>query len=125
MKLADQIFEISKSVSFEAAHSMPGRSTADPYGRIHGHSFTLEACITGQVKDGEKWVEDIAALTASLKAIAEQLDHKMLNEIAGLEVPTLETIAFWVAQRLRTDLPGLSKVTISRPSLHESCTLAL
>lgn len=125
MSPSGHVFEITKSVSFEAAHRMPGRGTDDPYGRIHGHSFTLEARVTGQVKDGDQWVEDIAILTAALEKLASVLDHQMLNDIDGLEVPTLERIALWAAGRLKADLPSLSEVTIGRPSLAERCTLKI
>lgn len=120
-----QVFEISKAVTFEAAHQLPGRGKDDTYGRVHGHSFRLEASVAGEVQPGRLWVEDIAVLTAALTEVAGRLDHQMLNEIEGLEVPTLENIALWVAGCLSGKLVGLASVTVSRPSLNESCTLRL
>ena len=49
----------------------------------------------------------------------------MLNEHPGLESPTLEAMCVWFAERLGKDFPGLSRITISRPTIGESCTLAL
>ena len=120
-----QVFEISKSVTFEAAHRLPGRAANDPYGRVHGHSFRLEAAVAGTVSTGEKWVVDIAVLADALEYVASQLDHQLLNDVPGLDVPTLEAIAVWVAARLQPDFPGLTRVTLSRPSLSERCTLRL
>ncbi|MEM6900421.1 MAG: 6-carboxytetrahydropterin synthase [Pseudomonadota bacterium] len=120
-----QVFEISKSVTFEAAHRLPGRGTGDPYGRIHGHSFKVEARVAGEVQPGEKWVEDLGKLTAALEKVAARLDHQLLNEIEGLSAPTFEVIALWIADKLKPELPGLTQVTISRPSLDETCTLRL
>ncbi|HCJ16279.1 MAG TPA: 6-pyruvoyl tetrahydrobiopterin synthase, partial [Hyphomonas sp.] len=54
-----------------------------------------------------------------------KLDHKLLNDIEGLEVPTLERICLWAAADLKEGLPGLTKVAISRPSLNERCELVL
>lgn len=125
MSPSGKAFEISKSVSFEAAHRMPGRRDDDPYGRIHGHSFLIEAEVSGVVKENEQWVEDIAVLTRALEKAAALLDHQMLNDIEGLEIPTLERIALWVAKKLKPELPGLTRVTIARPSLSERCTLKL
>ena len=48
-----------------------------------------------------------------------------IYDIDGLEVPTLERICLWVAADLKTGLPGLTKVAISRPSLNERCELVL
>ena len=39
--------------------------------------------------------------------------------------PTLENLCLYFAERLRGDFPGLSRVVVSRPSVGESCSLAL
>lgn len=119
------MFEISKAVTFEAAHFMGGKPEGHPYRNLHGHSFRLEASVRGKVKPGEEWVEDFSKLTAALNDVAAQLDHQLLNEIDGLSVPTLERICLWVARALKPGLPGLARVTLSRPSLNESCALDL
>ncbi len=95
------------------------------YRNIHGHSFRLEATISGVVEPGAEWVQDFAELADILAGIAAELDHRLLNEIEGLEVPTLERICIWVANRLRPQLPGLRSVVIARPSLDERCRLVL
>ncbi len=120
-----QTFEISKTVSFEAAHRLPGRGTGDPYGRVHGHSFTLTAVVSGRVAESEQWVEDLGAVAKALGEVAAKLDHQMLNDISGLETPTLERICLWAARELKSALPGLSKITVARPSLNESCSLVV
>ena len=120
-----EVFEISKAVTFEAAHFMGGKPEGHPYRNLHGHSFRLEAAVKGRVKPGEEWVEDFSVLTAALNAVAGKLDHSLLNEIDGLAVPTLERICLWVARELKAELPGLARVSLSRPSLNESCTLEL
>ncbi|MEZ5967557.1 MAG: 6-carboxytetrahydropterin synthase [Hyphomonas sp.] len=120
-----RVFEITKAVYFEAAHFMGGKPEGHPYRHMHGHSFRLEATVAGVVKAGEQWVEDFAHLTASLNATAEKLDHRLLNEIEGLDVPTLERICLWVAADLSESLPGLKRVAVARPSLNERCELVL
>ena len=119
------MFEITKAVHFEAAHFMGGKPEGHPYRNMHGHSFRLEATIAGVVKPGEQWVEDFGHLTDCLNATAEKLDHRLLNEIDGLDVPTLERICLWVAEDLREALPGLKRVALARPSLNERCELVL
>lgn len=125
LNVEGQVFEITKAVNFEAAHYMGGKPEGHPYRNVHGHSFRLEASVSGRVKPGEEWVQDFSELTSILKATAEKLDHTLLNEIEGLEVPTLERICLWVANDLRAKLPGLSRVVIARPSLDERCALIL
>lgn len=118
-------FELTRAVGFEAAHFMPGAEVGHSYRRVHGHSFQLEASVSGQAMRGRDWVVDLAALGSALQAIADRLDHGLLNEIEGLEVPTLERICAFAAGELVGQFPGLTRVTVSRPSLRESCTLRL
>ncbi|MEL7454464.1 MAG: 6-carboxytetrahydropterin synthase [Pseudomonadota bacterium] len=125
LSLAGQMFEITKGVTFEAAHRLPGRGATDPYGRMHGHSFRLDVTVAGKVQADALWVEDLGVITTALEGIAAKLDHQLLNDLPGLSTPTLENIALWVANELRTILPGLSVVTLSRPSLNEVCKLRL
>ena len=125
MSPAGQTFEISKTVSFEAAHRLPGRGKDDTYGRVHGHSFTLTASVSGKVKKGEQWVEDLGSLADALNAVAAKLDHQLLNDVEGLDAPTLERICLWAANKLKPVLPGLTGVTVARPSLNESCSLVV
>lgn len=125
MSPAGETFEISKTVSFEAAHRLPGRSADDAYGRVHGHSFTLTAVVAGKVKEGEQWVEDLGVVSTTLKAVAAKLDHQLLNDIPGLDIPTLERICIWASKELKSELPGLVKVSVARPSLNESCSLVV
>ena len=122
---AGRVFEVTKAVTFEAAHYMPTKPEGHPYRRLHGHSFRLEVTIAGTVEKDAEWVADFAELTRALELIGRELDHGLLNEIPGLEIPTLERVCLWVARRLGTDWPGLKAVTIARPSLNESVTLKL
>lgn len=123
--LVGKTFEITREAGFEAAHHLKPKDPSHPYGQLHGHSFRVEIAVEGVVKDGEDWVEDFARVGAALKGICDQLDHSYLNDIEGLELPTLERICVWIADRLVSELPALSRVTVSRPSLNESCSLKL
>jgi 6-pyruvoyltetrahydropterin/6-carboxytetrahydropterin synthase len=71
------------------------------------------------------WVADLADLDADLKAVAGELDHGLLNDKPGLERPTLENLCAWFADRLSARYAGLSRITVSRPTLGETCTLTL
>lgn len=118
-------FAITKSVTFEAAHFIGSKPEGHPYRHVHGHSFVLEATVSGTVEKGAMWVEDIAKITAALTETAAKLDHRLLNEISGLEVPTLEQICLWASVELGQTLSGLTKVAVCRPSLSERCELTL
>ncbi len=85
----------------------------------------MEATLRGPAVPPVGWVEDLAALDQTLKAVAAELDHSLLNDHAGLESPTLEALCLFFAERLKTAFPGLCRVVVSRPTVGESCLLVL
>jgi len=120
------VFEITKQATFDAAHHFPNEPEGSIYRRVHGHSFTVEATIQSSTLDVEHgWVADLGALDRSLKAAAEVLDHGLLNDKPGLELPSLEHLCLWFVEKLKPDWPGLARVTVARPTIHERCTLTL
>ena len=120
------VVEITKAATFDAAHHFPNEPEGSIYRRLHGHSFQVEATVRSEVLDTEHgWVADLGALDRALRAAAEELDHGLLNEKPGLELPSLENLCLWFANRLKPEWPGLSRITVSRPTIHERCVLTL
>ena len=109
--------EIFKEFTFEAAHRLPNVPVGHKCARLHGHSFQVVVHITGAVGAESGWVRDFADLTCAMRPLLDQLDHYYLNEIEGLENPTSETLARWLWERLRPELPELSQVVV-----RETCT---
>jgi len=123
--MPEPVFEITKAAAFDAAHRLPAHPAGEPYSRLHGHSFRIEATVRGPARPPVGWVDDLGALDAALKEIAAALDHGLLNDIPGLQSPTLEALCVHVAGRLQDRFPGLCRVVVSRPSAGESCALGL
>ncbi len=124
--MSDPVFEITKAAAFDAAHRLPaGGPAGSPYTRLHGHSFRVEATVRGTAQPPVGWVADLGALDSALREIAAGLDHSLLNDLPGLESPTLETLCVYFAGRLRERFPGLSRIVVSRPSIGESCALGV
>jgi 6-pyruvoyltetrahydropterin/6-carboxytetrahydropterin synthase len=118
-------FEITKAAAFDAAHRLPGGPEGGPYTRLHGHSFKVEATLRGPAKPPVGWVDDLAALDGALGDVARGLDHTLLNDMPGLESPTLEALCLYFAGQLKPRFPALSRIVVSRPSIGESCALAV
>ncbi len=112
---------IVKSITFDAAHFLEHDPEARPYARLHGHSFVMEVEIAGEPDPEAGWVVDFGDVDEALQKLRADLDHRLLNEVEGLERPTLENICRWAAARLRPDFPGLKAVRVSRPSNGETC----
>ena len=123
--MREPVFEFTKAAAFDAAHHLDVGPADERYRRLHGHSFEVEATVRGSVGAGQPWVADLGELERALKGVAAELDHGYLNEKPGLESPTLERLCEYFAARLRPAFPGLSRVTVSRPTVKERCTLTL
>jgi 6-pyruvoyltetrahydropterin/6-carboxytetrahydropterin synthase len=119
------VFEITKAAAFDAAHRLPAATPGGPYGRLHGHSFRVEATLRGTAQPPVGWVEDLGALDAALKEACAEIDHSLLNDQQGLESPTLEALCRFFAARLGPAFPGLCRIVVSRPTVGESCALSL
>lgn len=109
--------EIFKEFSFEAAHRLPNVPQEHKCARLHGHSFHVRITVSGEPGPESGWVMDFADVKAAIKPIEEQLDHRYLNDIDGLENPTSEMIAQWIWRAIRPSLPLLSSVEV-----RETCT---
>lgn len=114
--------EIVKEFAFDAAHFLPTAAEGHPYRRMHGHSFYAEVALAGTPDPVSGWLVDFAVIEAALATLRDRLDHRVLNDIPGLTVPTLENLAAWIYGELEARLPGLTRVTVRRPSSGESCT---
>jgi 6-pyruvoyltetrahydropterin/6-carboxytetrahydropterin synthase len=95
----------------QSAHKLPNVPVGHKCGRMHGHGF--EVILHADQDIGSKPLGiDYDRIDELWAPIHEQLDHACLNDIPGLENPTSETIAAWIWNRLKCELPELSWVTV-------------
>jgi 6-pyruvoyltetrahydropterin/6-carboxytetrahydropterin synthase len=109
--------EIYKEFAFEAAHRLPHVPDDHKCFRLHGHSFRVRVHVRGTVGDETGWVMDFAEITDAWRPLHDALDHRYLNEVAGLDNPTSEVLARWVWSKLAPVLQGLHQVEVM-----ETCT---
>ncbi len=116
------MLEISKTFGFEAAHVQPTAPPGHPNARVHGHSFVAEVTLEGHADGARGMIRDFGEVEAAAQAVRERLDHRFLNDVEGLGAPTLENLSRWIYDAIKPALPELSRVTVSRPALGQSCT---
>jgi 6-pyruvoyltetrahydropterin/6-carboxytetrahydropterin synthase len=112
--------DLFRSFQIEAAHWLPNVPEGHKCARMHGHSFHIEIHVRGEVEAHSGWVMDFADLKRAFQPLFEQLDHRCLNDIAGLENPTSENLATWIWDRLSPELRTLHKVVV-RETCNAGC----
>ena len=113
--------KLYKEFFFEGAHYLRSAPAGHPNSRIHGHSFRVRITLEGQPDPETGLLMDLGIVYETVKEIREQLDHRFLNDIPGLESATLENITRWIWKQAKPLLPLLAEVSVSRDSCMEGC----
>lgn len=103
---------LTKEFRFEAAHTLPSLPEDHKCRKMHGHSFKIEIHIEGEVDPKIGWIYDHKEISAAMNPLIDMLDHSYLNDIEGLESPTIEIMAAWFWKKLDPQLKGLKEIKI-------------
>lgn len=106
------IVHISKRFSFDCAHRLMAVPDDHPCGRMHGHTYLLEVEIKGIPDPASGWLMDFAELKKIVQPLVNSLDHRCLNDIEAINFGTAEELVLWFWNRLKPDLPMLSRITV-------------
>jgi 6-pyruvoyltetrahydropterin/6-carboxytetrahydropterin synthase len=109
---------LSRRYLFSASHRLHSEAMSDeenqstygkcnnPYG--HGHNYTLEVTVKGEVDPRSGFVVDLKQLKEVMhREVLDAMDHRFLNkEVPEFlhQIPTTENIAIAIWQRLATKL---------------------
>jgi 6-pyruvoyltetrahydropterin/6-carboxytetrahydropterin synthase len=107
---------IFKEITFDAAHYLPLVPDGHKCKELHGHTYRLKIWLEG-APDELGWVMDFAQVKRILQPVIDKIDHKVLNNVEGLENPSCELVAMWIWDQLKPMLSLLKKV-----ELHETPT---
>ena len=116
------VYELSQRFDFEAAHTLDRTIEAVPSKRVHGHTYHAEVTLRGQPDPTTGMLMDLGYFRRVLADVRELLDHHLLNEVPGLDKPTLEGLCAFIAAQLRPTLPQMVAVRVWRAS-GDACTL--
>lgn len=109
--------QIFKQFTFDSAHFLPNVPDGHKCKEIHGHTYRVVFYFEGELNPELGWVMDFGDLKQVLEPTIKRIDHKLMNNIPGLENPTCERIAIWLWEQVKPSLPMLCKV-----ELHETPT---
>lgn len=105
-------FELRQHFQIESARFLPRLPSSHPCSRTHGHSFRIVLSLVGEADPQLGWVIDYGDIETAARPILQQIDHRLLNEVPGLENPTSEMLAHWLFEKLKPALPALSRVGV-------------
>ncbi len=104
--------ELVKTFRFEAAHQLPNIPDGHKCRRMHGHSYRVDIHVFGQTDEHAGWLIDFGELKKIVEPMLDELDHRVLNDIPGLENCTSELIAKFIWDKIAPALDYLSAVTV-------------
>lgn len=104
---------IYKKFAFDSAHFLPNVPEGHKCKNMHGHTYHLTVYLEGDLDTELQWVMDFKELKDVVKPVIDLIDHKLLNDIEGLENPTAERIVVWIWELIQPKLPLLSKLELN------------
>ena len=104
---------LERTYRFEAAHFLPKVPEGHKCARMHGHSYVISVAVEGEVDSERGWLMDFAEIDEHVMPLVRLLDHRVMNEIDGLDNPTSEHLAVWLWRKLKPSLPVLVEVGVA------------
>ncbi len=101
--------EFSLDSALQVQRAVPGSAQA----RLHGQTFRLRLRLSAPLHEVLGWVVDFGDVKTLFRPLFERLDHQPLHEIEGLPDTDTPTLAAWVFERCRPQLPQLCGVDLA------------
>lgn len=99
--------------SLACARFLPALPDDHPCRRVHGHTFDVRVILRGPLDADRHWVVDFAEVERVWRhRVHDVLDHRLLNDLPGLEHPTSERLALWLREALQPVLPALVRLEV-------------
>ena len=117
-------FEVSQRFFFEAAHTLERELEAESSRRIHGHTYHAELCVTGERDPVSGMVVDLGRFRELVADARHALDHRHLNDVPGVGVPTLENLCLFLWRFIEERGIVPSRVSVRRDAMGDGCTLS-
>ncbi len=116
--------ELSQRFYFEAAHTLERSIDAEGSRRIHGHTYHAEVTLLGNPDPASGMLVDLAYLRREVERLRDRLDHRFLDEVAGLGPATLENLCAFIRADLEPVFPQLCAVSVERQASGDRCRLS-
>ncbi len=116
------ITTIAKRFTFDAAHFLPTVPEGHKCRRMHGHTYEVEFRFRAPTDaNGFCGAIDYADIARGWEEIHARIDHRLLNDIPGLEVPSTEHLVAWMICSWRAISPQ-TRLALHSVKVAESST---
>ena len=105
-------YRIWKDLTLDSALQLHRAPDGSALRRIHGHTYTLRLHLSAPLDQVMGWTVDFGDVKALFNPIFQELDHQPLHEIADLADCDTASIAAWILQKARAQLPQLDRVDL-------------
>ena len=105
-------YRIWKDFTIDSSVRHRRAPTSDPRHAIHGHTYTLRLHLSAPINQVMGWTVDFGDVKTVFDPIFKSLDHHPLHEQAELTDGDTATIARWLHETTRRELPQLARVDL-------------
>ncbi len=105
-------YRIWKELTLDSAVQLMHAPDGSPLRRLHGHTYTLRLHLCAPLNQVMGWTVDFGDVKEIFTPIFRELDHHPLHQRADLADCDAATLARWVLQRTRPQLPQLERVEV-------------
>jgi len=119
------VFDLSQSFYFEAAHTLNRSYDTKGSLRIHGHTYVAEVTVSGVPESSTGMLVDLTLLREEIENVRSMLDHRFLDDIEALGPATLENLAIFIGNQMKSKFNNLSSVKVERSISGDKCIMRL
>lgn len=103
--------DLDVEFNFCCAHHLPRYEGVCQ--RLHGHHYRMMVSLSGHPDPYTGMIMDFEEIRRIVtQQVLDLVDHRNLNDIPGLENPTVENMSILFWNRLKASLPGLREIRL-------------
>lgn len=107
-----QQYRIWKETTLDSSLQLKRAPDGSALRRIHGHTYTLRLHLSAPLDHVMGWTIDFGDVKEIFNPIFKAIDHQPLHEIPDLRDCDSASIAAWILQKARAQLPQLDRVDL-------------
>jgi 6-pyruvoyltetrahydropterin/6-carboxytetrahydropterin synthase len=107
-----QNHRIWKDMTLDSSLYLKRAPAHSPLSRLHGHTYTLRLHLCAPLDPVLGWTVDFGEVKTLFMPVFKALDHQPLHEIGDLQDGDAASVASWILNKARHQLPQLDRVDL-------------